>query len=637
MELTAATIATRLNKKLIDELKCRIDKVYFWTDSTTVLRYISNDATRFKTFVANRVSVIREATSVDQWNYISSKENPSDVASRGCSVKTLMNDNNWFKGPSFLQDDQSTWPSGKIPNNLDQDEISDSEIKRVVTVTVERESPIDKLVKHYSNWKCLVRAVALLRQCVRWCRNKLTSFTLTVENLEEAKSCIVKHEQLKFLGEIVEVCEQNNQEHKAKLLRSINVSKLDPYVANGVLRIGGRLRRADMCLDAKHQIILPKNSIISTLIVREAHARVGHLGKNATLSEVRKVFWIIGASNLIKSIISKCVVCRKYSATKLQQKMADLPAERLISGEAPFHRTGIDYFGPFEIKRARSVVKRYGVIFTCMNSRAVHLEIASSLDTDSCINAIRRFIARRSMPKFIRSDNGSNLVGANRELKLCIDKWNKDKLTKEFTQKGIRWEFNPPAASHFGGVWERLIRIVRKVLCSLQKDQISRLDDESLQTLMCEVEHILNNRPITKVAETPNDLDALSPNQLLCAGYKNLSYSPSATEKADSYIKRRWRQVQYLTDIFWKRWIHEYLPCLQERQKWLYPKRNVEIGDIVLVIDSNIRNSWALARVISVITDKGGLSRIATVKTKSGILQRPISKLCLVLECDEKL
>lgn len=293
----------------------------------------------------------------------------------------------------------------------------------------------------------------------------------------------------------------------------------------------------------------------------------------------------------------------------------------------------MDYFGPFDVKRGRSNIKRYGVIFTCLNSRAVHLEIASSLDTDSCINAIRRFVARRGSPKLIRSDNGTNIVGAERELRECIKQWNQSRLNNELNQKGIQWEFNPPAASHFGGIWERLIRIVRKILYSLQKEQMIRLDDESLSTLMCEVEAILNNRPITKASDSPDDLDALTPNDILLPGQKQVG-PPVVSDKRDRYVKRRWRQVQYLADIFWKRWAKEYLPCLQERQKWIQPKRNIAVGDVVLVMDGGIRNSWILARVTEVFTDKRGLVRTATVKTKCTSLKRPIHKLCTLLETE---
>ncbi|XP_065941388.1 uncharacterized protein [Magallana gigas] len=166
--------------------------------------------------------------------------------------------------------------------------------------------------------------------------------------------------------------------------------------------------------------------------------------------------------------------------------MANLPKDRIVPDEPPFSRVGVDYFGPFEVKQKRSRVKRYGVIFTCLASRAVHLEVAASLDTDSYINALRRFIARRGQGTKIRSDNGTNFVGAERELARSIQEWNQHQIQNSMLQKNVDWQFNPPAGSHHGGVWERIIRIIRKAMNSVLREQT--LDDEGLNTLMCEIE-----------------------------------------------------------------------------------------------------------------------------------------------------
>lgn len=170
-------------------------------------------------------------------------------------------------------------------------------------------------------------------------------------------------------------------------------------------------------------------------------------------------------------------------------------------------------FGPIDVKSGRTCVKRYGVIFTCMASRAVHLEVASSLDTDSCINALRRFICRRGQVSHMRSDNGTNFTSSEKELRRALGELNQHKITKVLAHKGIKWSFNPPTASHHGGAWERIIRMVRVVLSSILNQQT--LDDEGLHTVLCEAEAILNDRPITKVSEYPNDLEALTPNHLL--------------------------------------------------------------------------------------------------------------------------
>ncbi|XP_074658647.1 uncharacterized protein LOC141911559 [Tubulanus polymorphus] len=313
--------------------------------------------------------------------------------------------------------------------------------------------------------------------------------------------------------------------------------------------------------------------------------------------------------------------------------MADLPSERLAIREPPFSCTGVDYFGPFVIKHKRSEVKRYGVIFTCMTSRAVHLEIAHSLETYSCIDAYRRFIARRGPVRSLRSDNGTNLVGTKSELELSLKKLDSDKISYVLEKLGVKWEFNPPTGSHFGGIWERLIRDVRKVLYGLLKEHPGRLTDESLVTLMCEVECILNKRPLTRQSGDVTDNPPLTPNHLLLG--RGISCDvPGLFVKNDLYVHKRWRSVQYLTDQFWRRWLAEYFPLLQERQKWQSPKRNVQINDVVLLADSGSRHSWAMGRVIETYPDSIGLVRSVKVKTFNNELVRPIHKLVLLLEAE---
>ena len=197
--------------------------------------------------------------------------------------------------------------------------------------------------------------------------------------------------------------------------------------------------------------------------------------------------------------------------------------------------------------------------------RAVHIEIADSLETDGFVNALRRFINRRGNPIEIRSDNSTNFVGGEREIRESISAWNQGKINDLMRQRKIVWKFNPPpTASHMGGVWERMIRSVRKVLRVLLKERV--VTNEMLRTLMTEVEGILNSRPLTPSSDDPDDLEPLTPNHLLLCR-SNLNLPPGAFTKEDLYCKRRWKQVQYLANLFWKRWTREYLPTLRGKAK----------------------------------------------------------------------
>ncbi|XP_033633153.1 uncharacterized protein LOC117294746 [Asterias rubens] len=163
------------------------------------------------------------------------------------------------------------------------------------------------------------------------------------------------------------------------------IYKMDPILKDGLLRVGGRLSRALLSDNAKHAIILPKAGHVSTLILRHVHKICGHSGRSHVHSSLQQKYWMPGANSSVRRIIGKCVTFRKQRARVMEQKMADLPSDRLRPDEPPFTRVGMDYFSPFDVKRGRSVVKRYGVMFTCLASRAVHIKKADSLDTDHAL------------------------------------------------------------------------------------------------------------------------------------------------------------------------------------------------------------------------------------------------------------
>ena len=577
--------------------------------------------------------------------------------SRGVSAESFMRNQRWICGPEFLWSSEEDWPNEPIDRS--QLCTDDPEVRKSVTVnsimqTCE-ERPTDKLLNYFSDWLKLRVAVAwimkvkdALRHLVqkrkdskddckyqRATRINTRSVkismkeSITVEDLKGAENAILTYVQRQSFPQEISML----QEGASCVRKGSSIYRLDPMLDGGILRVGGRLRRSAMPEERKHPAILAKDHHVSTLILRHIHAQTGHGGRNHMLSQVRKTYWIVNANTAARKVLSHCVTCRKNRGKPGEQKMADLPGERLVTDLPPFTNVGLDYFGPFEVRRGRSMLKRYGVIFTCMTSRAVHLEVACSLTTDSCINAIRRFLCRRGPAQHMRSDHGTNLVGAERELREALQAIEHRKIQQTLRKEGVQWSFNSPTASHHGGFWERLIRMVRHVLCSVLKQQT--LDDEGLTTVFCEVEAILNSRPITKVSDDPQDLEALTPNHILL--YRtNPLLPPGVFSSSDLYHRRRWRQVQYIAELFWKRWLLEYLPLLQERQKWSRTRRNFVPGDIVLIADSNaLRSSWLLGRVLEAKPDARGHVRVVKLQTKTSVLERPVSKICLLLEGDD--
>ena len=219
------------------------------------------------------------------------------------------------------------------------------------------------------------------------------------------------------------------------------------------------------------------------------------------LALLRQHYWIVGARNAIRAVLKECALCRRINPNPISQKMGSMPDDRITPGMPPFSFVGVDLFGPFIIKRGRSELKRYVALFTCLGIRAVHIEVVNTLETDSFIQALIRFTCRRGNVRLIRSDNGTNFVGAASELKVAVDKLNQSTISDFLSKKSVQWKFNPPSASHMVGVWERQIRSVRKILAAVMREQ--PLDDERLATFMCIVESIINSRPITTVSEDP--------------------------------------------------------------------------------------------------------------------------------------
>ena len=465
---------------------------------------------------------------------------------------------------------------------------------------------------------------------------------ISVPEMREAERSIVKYVQEKHFKEEIESLKRNQdivtviptQRPKGgSVKRGSSIFGLDSVLVDGILVVGGRLRHASLLEDAKHQIILPKDHHVTNLIVRHHHLASGHSGREYVLSLLRSKFWVIRANSVVRKLLANCFSCRRRQAPVCSQKMADLPKERVTPGQPPFSHVGTDYFGPIMVKQGRSQVKRYGSTFTCLTIRAVHIEIAHSLDTDSFINALRQLIARRGKPVLVRTDNGTSFVSGEKELRTCIQKWNRQRIHEYLLQPEVRWIFNPPAASHHDGIWERCIRTTRKILNALLNEQV--LNDEGLLTLMCEVEEVLNGRPIMKVSEDSRDLEALSPNHLLLLR-QGAVFPPGLFQSEDNYSRRRWRQIHYLADQVCKRWSREYIPLLQRRQKWNNSRQNLAVGDIVLVADETTpRSCWPLARVIEVMPGSDVFVRRVKVKTKTTVLERPVAK-CVLLEPTEE-
>ena len=459
LELAAAAMSVKVHKFLLSELEIPIDEARFWTDSMTVLRYIEHDTKRFHTYVANRVAYIRNDTVPEQWDHVDTKTNPADVVSRGVTGEAFISCKRWLNGPDFLWKDKCDWPARPDVGILSKDdpEVKQKSVTFKAGVEGKKCSNLIAIFKRFSSWLQLKKFVALCLRMQRWFRNKKSCCQLTapptdvfelitVAELEKSEIEICKVFQHDEYEEEIQVLSR-----KGTLKRSSSLVKLDPILVNGVLCVGGRLNHAPIPNYQKHQVIVPKNSHLSKLLVWYFHLVFGHSGREHVLCLVREKFWVVQANSTVRRMLHSCFGCKRRHSPALQQKMVDLPLDRVNPGNPSFTFVGIDCFGPFYVRHKRSLAKRYGVIFTCLVVRAVQLEIAHSLETNSFIQSLRRFAARRGQVKEIRSDNGTNFVGGEKELRHAIAEWNQNKIHESLLQKSIDWHFNPPTGSHHGG------------------------------------------------------------------------------------------------------------------------------------------------------------------------------------------
>ena len=403
-------------------------------------------------------------------------------------------------------------------------------------------------LERYSSWDRLKRGVAWLLKYKHFLVSKMrrrhdgnrmepVKGELSVDDLKGAEREIVLCVQRDAFKE--------HFSHEVKSKRPLR--KLCPILIDGVLCVEGRLQNAPIPTEVKHAFLLPKKHHVTDLIVKKYHEELAHTGREHVLASIRQKFWIVKGRVAVRHVLRECLYCRKRASRTGEQMMADLPPKRLTPDRPPFAFVGVDYFGPLLVKLKRNSVKRYGCLFTCLASRAVHIEISHSLDTDSFIHALRRFIARRGKPEIIRSDNGTNFHGGDRELRSALSEWNQQKINAFTSEREIEWILNPPTASHMGGVWERIVQSVKKILKALLREQI--VNDESLLTLMAEAESVVNSRPLTPNPDDPIDAEPLTPSHLLLLR-SNKPIPPGVFCEQGQYCRRRWRQIQYLANIF---------------------------------------------------------------------------------------
>ena len=621
LELQAALLGVRLAKTILKEHEFQVDRRTFWSDSQTVLQWIRTDPRTYKTFVMNRLGEISEETDISEWRWVSSRENPADDATKWSS-DVLQNNSRWFIGPSFLRKNENEWPiqnKKDKPADVDCDEVRKNVICNITTSSGSLSVILPDHTR-FSSWFRLIRATARVLEAADIWLKVFNEYTDLDRQIYAEKLWMREVQNLSFSQEIKAL-----KSSKA-LPRESRIISLSPILdEHNLLRVAGRVQHnpetrqkfQPVILDAKHEAV--------KLLIKHYHERYFHKGHETVVNEIQQSYWILGLRKSLRAIINKCSVCRILRAQPPNVKMANLPSARLGYSLRPFAYCGIDYFGPITVKIGRRREKRWGVLFTCMTVRAIHIELAHSLSTDSAIMAIQRFAARRGFPKKLFSDNGTNFKGANQEMRQAIKNLDNKQQACFALKNRFEWHFNPPTASHMGGVWERLIRSVKEALYFTLKEHAP--SEETLLTVLAEVEHSVNSRPLTHVSPDPQDNEALTPNHFLL-GSSSGSVQLTRYDCQLTCIRKQWRLAQHYANAFWRRWIREYLPTLLPRKKWFSSDASLKVGDLVLIADNQMpRNAWKKGLIVKTFPGSDGEVRVVEVKTANNVLIRPAKKI----------
>lgn len=611
LELSAAHILSKLVKKVLESTDTKFSKICLYSDSRVTLDWINGNPKRWRTFVANKVIKINENVTKDHWNHVPTKVNPADCASRGLYPNELKIHDMWWNGPEFLRQSIVAIPKETDIHGDDASAILKESVVEVMIGEVATNS-----LPQAATYGELKKQMAI---------QKLGSENYTVHDLKRAEIeilQIIQHEN--FSNEINDLKRGKNIQKSSKLI-ALSIF-LD---SNDILRVGGRLSNADMDYDAKHQILLPSGHMVTTLIITEAHENCVHGGPRLTEAVLRERFWVISSQQNIKRVISNCTQCVVARGKTLTQRMADLPAVRVNKPKRPFINCMIDYAGPIKIKsstlRAAKIVKAYIAIFVCMAVKAVHIEPVSDQTSAAFIAALRRFTARRGRPANIYSDNGTNFVGASKEI-VDMSKEEQERVNFELTNTNISFHFSPAGSPHFNGLVEAAVKSIKTHL-KRAIGEVS-LTFEELATTLYQIESAINSRPLCAMSSDPNDKTILTPAHFLIGDSMAAIPEEEFIETNINWLTR-WNLVQRMVQQFWHRWQQEYLHTLQQRNKWRNAQDEPDKNDMVLVKDENLPSTkWPVARITEKHAGPDGKTRVVSVETESGsILKRAITKI----------
>ena len=693
LELVAARLAAIWRDIIVRESGETFDEVILFSDSTTVLSWIFDWTKRFKTFENFRLKMIRILTLLSEWLYIHTRLNPADLSSKGIEADDEKSWNFYHTGPEFFRKKRSEWETFNPQPEIKKTNVETAQLARVAAITlvaigatkavpaheitldedVEGNWPL-RITTNLSVWSSKVRRVALVRRFfLNWIEGHRKKKGTSTEN-ESAKSGVLTSlaKELPRLRSRTKALEQkekrtylsledSNQGEKLIILaiqakyferdivalvklgvhnpdsfedikkQESGLLSLSPFLdEENLLRAGGRLKNAlTIPYESRYPMILPRKCDENLkALIRHYHVRHHHCSASETFFLLRQKFFFLGGRRNIHEEVARCVPCQTASKLPAKQKMGNLPADR-VNNLIPFATTGADVFGPYALNSGRYTKKRWVILFTCFTTRAICMYSLKDMTLSTTVNAIVKLSAQYPTLHKLVSDNGTNFKGANREINEAMAAWDKSTMQDKMNEMKLVWEFGPAHCGHWGGLWERMIKVVKSSLTACMGRRVIDLD--TFDTLLAGITGVVNRRPLTKNSNSISEPLVLTPMNLIFPYvFINRSSSILPPEPDDGdHLTSQWLLTRKLLDDFWARFRTEYIQELITRPKWKTGKRNVKVDDIVLLVDEMAkRENWRMCRITEVIgTDPEHVRRVKLVDSAGTTFDRHVEAI----------
>ncbi|KHJ92975.1 integrase core domain protein [Oesophagostomum dentatum] len=646
-EITAKSyVENRLGQKHSNKVTVSSNSeiALYWTKSSKKLPiFVRNQQERIKTI---KQQLETNGVTVNFF-HVDTSHNPADAGTRGLTAQQIK-DHDWVRGPRWLENLSNSSPLRSIETLTNVIDTEEADIIISTTIDALNNEIHDNLIDltRFSKFDTVLRVIAIIGKTVHnWVSRINTKRSRPIQLKGAGKfdskpgtsaDDIIAAEQILFWN----VHKNIDLSTVQKRFRDKKIIRDD----KGIIRHFSRLQNASIPYDAKSPIYVPEESELARLIVQKIHTSNGHCGKEHTFTIARERFWITHPSKVFKKFLKNCTICKKYQGLPFgAPTMPPLPKDR-VHATRPFENVGCDFMGPFT---SNILEKMYVCLYTCLATRAVHLEVVENLSAGAFLNCFVRFISRRGVPKIVRSDCGTNFKLGETIIENMFEKTNENNqsLMSYCASERIKWIFNPPGSPWMGGTWERLVGLTKKAFHkSIGRKRLSFAD---MCTAITRIEAIINTRPLTKLNSSDIEDIPLRPIDFLKGNFQfslpneqvldvsdDPNYDPNFIHTEKQAIEA-YEVSETVSNKFWEKWSKEYLYSLRESQKinLRQPRHlsrsNPEVGEIVLIEEELIpRGSWSYGKITQVVVSNDGLVRSAKILLPNRrIIQRPLNKL----------